>query len=109
MDHAVFMKTAFASPSPGFFRSVPGAEYLAVLVVLQHAVPPIRVFTDHKNGPRHIGSGRAWSTHADRAFAGVWREIWDLIEDFGPDIGVSFQWVKAHVSTDQATRTGTGR
>ena len=87
-------------------QTVPMAEYYILWVVLSFSVPPVHIYTDHANVLRHVARGRAWSCAADRPYAGLWRLIWDFIDDLGLGVGVSFHKVKAHMPERLALETG---
>lgn len=49
---------------PGAVQTVPGSETMALYVALRHCVPPVRIFTDHKNLIRAVRRGRRYCTAA---------------------------------------------
>ena len=89
-------------------RRIARAELHAVLQVLRHSAPPLRLHVDCALVLNGIANGRAWCVHSSRPHADVWRRIWDVLDDIGdhargPCEGASghsviFFGVKAHVS-----------
>ena len=72
---------------------------LAVLHVLQRALPPLVVHTDYKAVVTGVLKGKQWCTAPSRPHADVWKRLWHYIDDIGlsPD-GITFKHVKAHRS-----------
>ena len=73
---------------PGPVQDVTGAETLALLVALQHAMPPLTIYSDCAAVLANIARGRAWATRAASKHAGLWCAIFTLLDDFGPQVVV---------------------
>ncbi len=90
--------TAIAhGPLPGLQQDVPLAESFAFLMNLRHASLEVVFYTDcefvkktFEAGPEHSSSG--WFV-----YAGVWRQIWRLVDDIGRE-NVRVFWIPAHTS-----------
>ena len=88
---------------PGDLQSVPGAESMALLAALREAVPPLTLYTDCELVVTHVARGRVWSTAASRPWAGIWHQIWLIIDE---EPGFAIKKVKAHRSLAQARAEG---
>jgi hypothetical protein len=78
-------------------KKIKRVEMLAVNHILDLAVPPIRIHTDHAAIVAAIHRGKDWCCRAARPHADVWRAIWRKLEDIGVgEEGVTVAHVKAH-------------
>jgi len=88
-------------PVPGFDQNVPLAESLSFLVALENHGPGLVDFaTDCQLVQDAWRRGRAWSTDGFFVLCGVWRLIWDRIDDIGAG-GVVVRKVRSHLRRAQ--------
>ena len=78
-------------------QSVPRAGLFAICYVLEVAILPITIWTDHKNHKDAFTKGKAYCTRWDAPHLDLWTRIWFLVEDLG-GLGENLQvrWTPAH-------------
>lgn len=89
---------------PGPLQTVPGAELLALLVVLRHAGVHLDIASDCAyvvDGINDPGA-RAKNTAGTSVHAALWLRVWDCIDDIGSH-SISVRKVKAHSSLEDVT------
>ena len=78
--------------------------------MLRNAQAPATLFVDCKLITDGVGRGRAWCTAARRQHADVWRDVWNILDDFGTgDSGIDIKKVKAHQVAGDHTRANGGK
>jgi hypothetical protein len=82
-------------PAPLLIQEVRWAEAYALLVMLEHALPPPRFPTDCHLVVDLFLAGKAHATKATNPYADVWERIYHVLGDFLG--GVEFVKTKAHV------------
>ena len=86
-----------ALPGRRCFGSVLRAELFALLMLLRHALPPIRIGIDNSTVVKGLTRGAVWSTSWKRPHADIWKSIWGILEDaFVDEQGLVVAKVKAH-------------
>ena len=86
-----------ALPGRRRFSSVLRAELYALLMLLRHALPPLRIGIDNSTVVKGLAKGVVWSTCWKRPHADLWRQIWSILEDpFIDHQGFVVAKVKAH-------------
>ncbi len=78
--------------------SVVRAELRGLLEALRRAVTPIRVHVDNAEVVDGVRKGRAWCCSATRDGADLWRQVWAILDDLGPEAQVVK--VKAHTTPE---------
>ena len=80
---------------PEHFPSSQRTELWAILQCLRLAVGPVHIWTDCAGAVEGWLKGKEWATAACRPAADLWRLIWAIIDDLGPEL-VKFHKVKGH-------------
>ena len=63
-------------------QNVPAAELFAIIMILEVALPPVRVFFDCAYVVEGIQKGEAWSTRVHRNHAHLWDRLFCLLAGF---------------------------
>ena len=94
---------ALGSPLPGPMQSIDGAELLGLLLLLKHSLPPITASFDPSYVTKGLlERGRGATTKATAAWGGVWRRIWQALDDFGGlgDEALVIKKIKGHATME---------
>ncbi len=83
---------------PERFPTVVRAELQAVLEALRLAVPPLTIHTDSQEVVDGFVRGEGWSTAPARSGASIWRQIWPILHELGPGVGIVK--VRGHATAD---------
>ena len=84
-------------PLPGIIQCIDAAEVHAVTRVLRLGVPPLHIYSDSEFFVKGWERGQAWCIAPGRAHADIWREFWDVLNDFGAE-ALQVSKVKAHAT-----------
>ena len=91
-------------PYPGVIQCIDAAEVFAALMALTFGVPPLVLYSDSDFFVLGWKRGRAWCTAGGRAHAEVWRDFWNLAEEFGGSAAIKVVKVRGHATAAMVER-----
>ena len=83
VDSRGHLTGAAYGPAVYFLQNVPASELIALLTLLRHSLPPLAPKSDCQMVVDGIHRGRVWCTAADRPYADLWAEIWEVLDGYG--------------------------
>ena len=97
VDQSGLVIAGLYGPCSDAFPSSLRAELWAIWQALRLAIGPLRIWTDSQGAVDGKAKGKQWCCAAGRPVADLWRKIWAILEDIGPD-EVVFHKVKGHAT-----------
>ena len=85
-------------PYPGVIQCIDAAEVFAGLMALKLGSPPICLYSDSAFFVDGWERGQKWCVAPGRAHADVWKQFWQMADEFGGETAIKVFKVKAHAS-----------
>ena len=81
----------------GDVQTVPRAELEAIAQVLENAVKPLCIYTDHLNHVNAIERGKGYCCDPMGKNVDIWRRVWRAAEKLGGwDENLQVKWIRSH-------------
>ena len=90
-------------PCPDDFPTSLRSEQWGVLMLLERAIPPIKIHVDNATVVKGTMMGKTWCIDSGRKATDLWKFVWERLDALGP--GVIFEKCKGH-ATDADVEAG---